>query len=415
MLSPLTIPDRDFALLAAGGGDRATMAALLAGQFSRRVLLVVAVLDAARRKAPGAVPILEASYTLLSDVQRTHPHLVAEVLTLPCAGNWAAACLRGDATEATYHYLACLAASAAFRAGREFQIEVPVLNGALYLPMLGSMAVRGGGMHAAVIRRGNEGLAITPAGNGRTVIPDVRAPAHRWRPARVLRTNAGGRGLTVWLDDCDPFRAPPGLRIEPTLAAKEAARWQRILDQAWQSLVRRHREHADGMSAGLRALTPLRERAEPGSDSDSATATDAIGGVLLTPPRQAEHLALTLLHEFQHTKLAALEQVVALHNGDQRRRYQVWWRDDPRPLGAALHGAYAHLAVAGYWDSALRLGDAYPRDIARKELAYWCEAVGDALAQISQSGALTMSGDRFIAGMTLTLSQLRNNAAIPAY
>ncbi len=413
MLSPLTISDRDFALLAAGGGDRATVEALLAGQFSRRVLLVVAVLDASRRRAPSAVPILEASYTLLSDVQRTHPHPVAEVLTLPCAGNWAAACLRGDATDATYRYLACLAASAAFRAGREFQIEVPVLNGALHLPMLGSMAIHGASVQAAVIGREDEGLAITMAGHGRTVIPDVRAAAHGWRPAHVLRTNAGGQALTVWLDDRGPFRAPPGLRIEPALAASEAARWHRVLDRAWRSLVRRHSEHADGISAGLRVLTPLRERAEPGSDS--ATATNAIGGVLLTPPRQPEHLALTLLHEFQHTKLAALEHVVALHNGDQRKRYQVRWRDDPRPLGAVLHGAYAHLAVAGYWHSALRLADTYPRDIARKELAYWCEAVGNALAQISQSGALTMSGDRFIAGMTLTLSQLRNNTATPVY
>ena len=404
MLRPLTIPDRDFALLAAGGGDRATMEVLLAGQFSRRVLLVVAALDAARRRAPGAVPVLEASYSLLSDVQRTHPHVVAEVLTLPCAGNWAAACLRGGATEATYHYLACLAASAAFRAGLEFQTEVPVLNGAVHLPTLGSMAVHGAGAPAAVTHAANEGLAITPAGKGRTVVPDVRVPAPGWRPARVLRTNTDGHGLTVWLDDCGPFRAPPGLRLEPALAAQEAAPWQRILDRAWCSLVRRHPEHADGMSAGLRALTPLRERAEPGSDS--ATATDAIGGILLTPPQQAEHLALTLLHEFQHTKLAALEHVVTLHHGDQRRRYHVRWRDDPRPLSAALHGAYAHLAVAGYWDAVLRLGDTYPRDMARKELAYWCEAVGNSLVQIKESSALTIPGDRFIAGMALTLSRL---------
>ncbi len=417
MLSPLTIPDRDFALLAAGGGDRATMQTLLAGQFSRRVLLVVAVLDSARHQAPGAVRILEASYALLCDVQRTHPHLIAEILTLPCAGNWAAACLRGDADEGTYRYLACLTASAAFRAGREFQIEVPVRNGAVCLPTLGSMAAAGA--NTAVIRAGQEGMAIAGPGDGLIVLPDVRVPAHGWQPARLLRTNADGYDLTAWLDDSGPFRAPPGLRLEPALAAKEAARWQRILDQAWRLLVRRHREHADGMSVGLRAFTPLPGRDEPGSDS--ATATDAIGGVLLTPPRQAEDLALTLLHEFQHTKLAALEHVVALHHGDQRRRYHVRWRDDSRPLGAVLHGAYAHLGVAGYWDSALRLGglgglgEAYPPGVARKELAYWCDAVADALAQIRESGELTTAGDRFIAGMNTTLRQFRASSVIPAY
>ena len=410
MLSTLTIPDHDFLLLAAGGGDRATMETLLAAQFSRRVLLIVAVLNSARRQEPGAVRILEASFALLSDVQRTHPLVVAEILTLPCAGNWAAACLRGHAAAGTYRYLACLAASAAFRAGREFQIEVPVLNGAVCLPTLGSIAIRDPGAHAAVIRAGSEDLAITAAGGGLTVLPDIRVPAQGWQPARLLRANAGGYDLTVWLDDSGPFRAPPGPRLKPALGAKEATRWQRILDQAWRSLVLRHREHVAGMSVGLRALTPLRGREEPGSES--ATATDAIGGVLLTPPWQAESLALTLLHEFQHTKLAALEHVVALHHGDQRRRYRVRWRDDSRPLGAVLHGAYAHLGVAGYWDCALRLGGTYPRDVARRELTYWCAAVTESLEQIRESGELTAAGDRFIAGMTTTLGRLRDNSAI---
>jgi HEXXH motif-containing protein len=413
MLSSLTISDRDFALLAAGGGDRATMETLLAGQFSRRVLLVVAVLDTARHQAPGAVPILEASYALLSEVQQSHPQVVAEILTLPSAGNWAAACLRGGATEATYQYLACLAASAAFRAGHEFQIPVPVLNGTLYLPLLGSMTTDGVSVPATVIGAGHQGLAVTPAGCQWTAIPDVRVAAHGWHPAHALQTTAGGHVLAVWLDDCDPFRAPPRLPVEPALAAAEVMRWRRVLDGAWQSLVRRHGEHTGGMSAGLRALTPLRKRTEAGGDS--ATATDAIGGVLLTPPQQAEHLALTLLHEFQHTKLAALEHVTTLHNGDQRRRYHVSWRGDARPLGAVLHGAYAHLAVAGYWDSVLRLDDTGRHDNARKELAYWCVAVENALAQIRKSSALTMSGDRFIAGMTLSLNQLSNKASLSSY
>jgi uncharacterized protein len=165
------------------------------------------------------------------------------------------------------------------------------------------------------------------------------------------------------------------------------------------------------MSIGLRVLTPLRGRGDRGSDS--ATATDATGAVLLTPPRHAEGLALTLLHEFQHTKLAALEYVLALHRGDQRKRYRVRWRDDARPLGAVLHGAYAHLGVAGYWHSALRLGDAYPRDAARKELAYWCDAVGEALDQIGGSADLTVAGGRFIAGMARALRRLRDSPPYP--
>ena len=159
-------------------------------------------------------------------------------------------------------------------------------------------------------------------------------------------------------------------------------------------------------------LTPL--RGGGGWGSDSATAIEAIGAVLLTPPRHAEGLALTLLHEFQHTKLAALEHVVVLHHGDQRQQYHVRWRDDSRPLSAVLHGAYAHLGVAEYWHSALRLGEAYPRDVARREFVYWCDAVAEALDQIRESRDLTAAGHRFIAGMTEGLSLLCDSAAIPA-
>jgi len=413
MLSPLTISARDLALLGAGGGDSATMGTLLAGQFSRRVLLVIAVLDSARRKAPGAVRGLEASYALLSDVQRTHPHLVEEIMTLPCAGNWAAACLRGEAAEDAHQYLACLAASAAARAGREFRIEVPVLNGAVCLPTLGSWAVDGADATAAVSGGGDDGLVITPAAGTPARLPDVGVPAPGWRPARLLRARMDGCELRVWLDDSGPFRAPPGPRLKPALAAREAARWQRMLDGAWRSLVRRHRAQADAMSIGLRALTPLQGREGPGGDS--ATATDAIGGVLLTPPGHAENLALTLIHELQHTKLAAVEHIVALHNGDQLKRYPVRWRNDRRPLGAVLHGAYAHLGVAAYWDSALRLGNVYPREVARRELAYWRDAVEDALELITESGDLTAAGGQFIAGMATTLGHFRAITAISAH
>jgi HEXXH motif-containing protein len=405
MLSLLTIPDRDFELLAAGGGDAATMRVLLAGQFSRRVLLVVSVLDSARDKAPGAVRVLDAAYALLTNVQRTHPGVVRQVLTLPCAGNWAAACLRGDADDDVYRYLACLAATAAFRAGREFQIEVPVLNGAVWLPTLGSATVTRAGAHSALVRSGGDDLTIAAAGSGLTRPASVRAPAPGWKPARLLRATAGGLDLTVWLGDSGPFRGPPGLRLGAALSAQEAVRWQQTLDQAWRLIIRRHSEHADGMSNGLCVLTPLRGRGDQGSDS--ATATDAVGAVLLTPPRHAEELTLTLLHEFQHTKLAALENVIALHNGDQGSRYHVRWREDSRPLGAVLHGAYAHLGVAGYWHSALQLGEAFSRDVARKELAYWCGAVGEALDQVRESADLTAAGETFIAGMTGALNRLR--------
>jgi HEXXH motif-containing protein len=411
MLRPLTIAPRDLELL--GGGGCTTMKALLAAQFSRRVLQVIAVLDTARRTAPGAMRVLEASYALLSDVQQTQPSLLEEMLTLPCTGNWAAACLRGDAGDDAYGYLACLAASAAFRAHREFRIEAPVLNGTVHLPTLGTLSVHGAGVRSVTISGEQERLAVAP-GTGIPALPgNLRVPAPGWKPALLLRAAADGCELGVWLDDSGPFRAPPGPRLKAALAAKEAAGWQSMLDQAWRSLVRRHRAHADGMSIGLRALIPLKERDDSGSDS--ATATNAAGGVLLTWPQHPENFTLTLIHEFQHTKLAAIEHVAALHKSDRRKRYHVRWRPDPRPLGAVLHGAYAHLGVADYWDSVLRLGGIYPDDVAQKELTHWCSAVEQALDLITHSGELTAAGDHFINGMVTALSRFQVLTARTAY
>ncbi|MFC6481384.1 HEXXH motif-containing putative peptide modification protein [Streptomyces goshikiensis] len=37
-------------------------------------------------------------------------------------------------------------------------------------------------------------------------------------------------------------------------------------------------------------------------------------------------------------------------------RFWAPWRSDPRPLEGLLHGAYAHLALAGYWQRAALYG-----------------------------------------------------------
>src|SRR5580692_11577 len=108
MIRTHEVPARDFALLAAGGGDRQSIEALLAGQFSRRLLLLQAV-----RESAGTG--MDEAYSLLEDVQQDRPDVIRAVLTLPCVGLWAAACLRdGPARECRYR--SCLAATAALRA-----------------------------------------------------------------------------------------------------------------------------------------------------------------------------------------------------------------------------------------------------------------------------------------------------------
>jgi HEXXH motif-containing protein len=405
MITPLTICERDFGLLAAGAGDRGTVRALLDGQFSRRVLLVLAVLDSADRHASGAARSLRAAYALLAEVQRTHPDVVRDVLTLPAAGNWASVCLRGNtaADDADYRFLACLAASAAIRAGHDFEIDVPVRDGTVCLPACGTATVGDDRTRGAVVTSSGGRLAITTAESLVRVPVDRTTAAPGWRPARLLRVSSAGLELSAWLEDAGPFRVPGGLLPAEPLTARQADRWQAALRQAWRILVRRHPEQAHAIAEGLRTLTPL-QGGSAGRIS-SATAMDAVGAVLLIPPRHAEDLALTLLHEFQHAKLAALSHLVTLLTADSRPRFFAPWRADPRPLDALLQGTYAHLGVAQYWRARAVTGG-HLDDAAAEELAYCSGAMREAIDQLAASGRLTPAGRRFLGGMTDAVGRL---------
>jgi HEXXH motif-containing protein len=409
MIGPHVISSRHFDMLASGGGDRAALETLVAAQFSRRMLLLQAVRESACRAAPAAAAAVDAAYALLADVQRERPDVLRTVLTLPCTGQWAAACLRDADDERNYRYLGCLAATAAYLAGREFEIEVPVWDRIVYLPALGSASLGAAAPPTALVcSRGDGRLVITAAGESVRLPLDDGIPAPGWRPTPLLTSTAHGLNLTAWLNDAGPFRDPGGLRLAPPVTEEQAAGWGRLLSVAWELLVRRHPEQAEGLATGLRSLIPLQSRGR--AESISVTNVHAFGAILLTPPLDAEGFALTLLHESQHGKLGAIQQLIPLHRDDSQARWYAPWRDDPRPLNALLHGAYAHLGVAGFWHAAIRAGDgraaSAATDDAMEELAYCRDAVGEALGQLSGSGELTAAGGRFVAGMTTALGHL---------
>ena len=138
---------------------------------------------------------------------------------------------------------------------------------------------------------------------------------------------------------------------------------------------------------------------------NSATVPRSFGAILLVRPTDGESLALTLLHEFQHGKLAALHDLVPLHGPGGRCRYFAPWRDDPRPAGALLQGAYAHLAVADYWRTRWRTGrrgDAGPEAV---NFAYWRAAAHAATAQLASAPELSPAGLRLVAGMAAALGR----------
>ncbi|MEU9147608.1 HEXXH motif domain-containing protein [Streptomyces sp. NPDC048349] len=299
---------------------------------SKRLVLLRAVLDA----APGARAGEAADHwALLEAAERRAPDAVRDVLHYPATGVWAEETLRR--LHAPYGpppdlgHLGSLAVAAALRAGLAFTHTLRPVHGRLLLPTLG------------LLRPARPGpLTLTE----RSWDPDD--------PATLpLHTLPGGRTA---LDDLDPYRAPGSARPAPVrparrLTPKGHKRWDTQWTGALTLLQRYDTARAEETVRLLRSVVPL----AGGSRSTGATLPAAAGSVLAraqAPPA----LAATLVHEVQHGKLTALADVLTLHTADRTPRYWAPWRADPRPLEGLLHGAYAHLALAGYWQRAALYG-----------------------------------------------------------
>ena len=129
----------------------------------------------------------------------------------------------------------------------------------------------------------------------------------------------------------------------------------------------------------------------------SATAWDAFGSFGSTAPDSAADFAVTLVHEFQHSKLSALLDLMPLYDARAPGRYYAPWRMDPRPLGGLLQGVYAFIAVADTWR--LLRADRDLAEQAEQEFADIREQVSHALDGLCESSALTERGRRFTAGI----------------
>ncbi|MFB6806764.1 HEXXH motif domain-containing protein [Streptomyces sp. NPDC056387] len=299
---------------------------------SKRLVLLRGVLDS----APGGRAGEAADHwALLEEAERHAPDAVRDVLHYPSTGVWAEETLRRlhapYGPPADLGHLGALAAAAALRSGIAFKATLRPVHGRLVLPTLG------------LLRPARPGpLALTEC----SWDPDDPATL-------ALHTLPGGRTA---LDDLDPYRAPGPAHPAPVrparrLTPKGHKRWDTQWSGALTLLDRYDTARAEEIGLLLRSVVPL----GGGSRSSGATLPAAPGSVLArtqAPPA----LAATLVHEVQHGKLAALADVLTLHTADRTPRHWAPWRSDPRPLEGLLHGAYAHLALAGYWQRAALYG-----------------------------------------------------------
>ncbi|WP_351222951.1 HEXXH motif-containing putative peptide modification protein, partial [Streptomyces sp. NPDC002133] len=237
----------------------------------------------------------------------------------------------------------------------------------------------------------------------------------------------GPGALPVLLDDLHPYRTAGGgleqhgLKPAACLDERERKDWA----QSWsgvEPLLRLGGAHRPTEAVVLlRCVVPLvpppgSTVAGEGAAHCSGTRREAFGAVLSSKPSTPAFMASTLVHELQHTKLAALGTLVPLHHEDATPRHFAPWRSDPRPFDGLLQGAYSHIALADYWQRfALGARSTRHRDMAWAEHARCREQVGAVLPVLAGSGALTREGRILVNGMIELYDHLADHPPPPGH
>jgi HEXXH motif-containing protein len=403
----------DLDALAGDADDASVVRSLRRSQYSRRALLLRAVLDRAADAWPLAHSGVRAeeAFALLARVQAKSPAVVEEALLHPPVGAWAAATLRRmsdpgsdpDLVVADLRHLGAIAASAAVRAGSDFDVTVPRRDGQVVLPQLGSAAVPGGTGTSATVRRH---LGATTITCGPTIVrlpEDPRRDGTGWRTLPQLTAAAGGSRLTVSLDDADPYREYPGMRVARQLTRSEVDRWRARLAEAWEILAVGHPHLARSIAACLDSIVPLDPTDATGV---SGTSSEAFGAAAFNLPETGTDLAVALVHEHQHSKLGALLDLMPLWGERTNRLFYAPWRDDPRPVRGLLHGCYAYFAITDFWRVQRRV-DGEGAAFAHFEFARWREQTWGAVSALSGAEVLNAPGHRFVEGMRGALARWR--------
>jgi HEXXH motif-containing protein len=402
------VPQNHFESLASGGGDHGTIKFLFAGERSRRLLLLRAMLDAAAEVADacGPLPGIETAWRALIFMQSHAPAEFDDILMQPQIGTWLAHCLRRlnriDRGRiplwVDIGYVFNFVLAVAVRSGIEFSTSVPHRAGSVMIPTMGLVQLAEGADFGIV-----EARVFTDHIRVRTKLHvlDVELPtksdAHGWWGLRRLSARAEETELGIWLDDIDPFRDLSEPIPPERLSDGHARQWQLLLDGAYAILAHDNPSLAAAMAVGYLSVVPL----PPAGDLPvrSASSGDCFGSALISMPPDPTTLAATLVHEFQHIKLGGLLHLLTLCHDDERLRFYAPWRDDPRPLRGMMQGAYAYLGVTEFWRARRRSDDVPTRDLSEFEFAFWRDQTSQAIELLRADAGLTGAGRRFTAGM----------------
>ncbi|MER7896507.1 HEXXH motif-containing putative peptide modification protein [Streptomyces sp. NPDC096046] len=426
--APFRMPERILAELAAGGGSAEAVAFLERAERARRLLLLRTLLD---RLDALSTPLSSAAeaWGVLKEAAATAPGPVDRLLLAPATGGWIAHLLRrlhgtasGPPLWAEAGHLCALAVAASLRAGTRADLRVSLTDGTLPLPGLGLARLAAAKEGLTVGRARTREGELMLSGPGRAGVPVAATvrPATRplsappaetpaWLPLRTLTHHTPDGPVGIPLEDLDPYRdlddpLPPA-RLDPD----EARTWQRLFEEAAALLAA---PGGDGPGRfdvrEIRAVVPWGRTTTlppaPPTVSVSASSGDSFGAMVIARPSCGTALAETLVHEFQHSKLAALLHLFPLLDDDRGERYYAPWRPDPRHLTGLLHGAYAFTGVAGFWRDRLAAArDARAADLAGYHFALRRLQSRLVVRTLLVESRLTAQGRVLVTGLARTL------------
>jgi uncharacterized protein len=431
-----------FTELASGLGGTDAIGQLTQGQRSLRRGLPAAVYKAGL--GTPAVPtsardLLRTAWQVLTRADNACPDALNTVLGHPYLRAWAVRSLerlgRGDAADrdgdrslsADLGHLGAIAAAVAIRGQASARLAVPLIDGAVHLPGLGRLtpgppaaltAPEGDDETEAVleveadwvrVRLGTDNWRLLRprilagdtfpaepcAPDGAPAVAGAMRPA-LWEPVRMLTAS----GITVALEDTDPYRDCYQWPAAPRLTDEECTRWQRTFSLAWREIQEHHAAYAPALAAGLTGLMPVRP-APTGSDV-TAAARQGFGAIGIALPDSPATLALLLIREFQHVKLGAILDLYDLFEPADKLLHDR----DPKPLEGLLERTYANLAVTEFWRVRAGLGE---QDQAEAAELYkrWRARTGVAIETLAGSGSLTKLGRYFVGQMRISVTRSR--------
>lgn len=390
------------ATLLAGGGSAHTTAILQSSQRNRNLMLLRALIDMVERDVieDGLRADFWNNFDALCMLEAAAPSQIAGLIGHPHFGAWIADCLRLITSREPARtcplwvdlgYLGAFAVSAAAAAKVPVEASVPRRQGRIVIPRMGTILLSSSDLAWEMTKvqyHGDGTFTISQHDGLLTALYERPGRHSSWRGIRHLQASCDGLTVDLELDDTDPYRDCHNLGAVDHLSEEEFALWQRQFTRAWAVLATRHRETAEAIAAGLQTLVPLATR---GSASGiSATARYAAGAVSVTPQADPVRLARTLIHEFQHTKLNLLMDLTPIYVYGTYELFYSPWREDPRPLVGLIHGIYAGLGVANFWD--IERAQANSVELSEFESARVKKQIAIGLTTLAGCNRLTSAG-----------------------